>query len=272
MSSNLRYIGVIVLLVWIVGCGPGSTGSSNESSQTLNVFAAASLTGAFTEIGKEFEAAHAGVKVVNSFAGSQDLVEQMHQGAPADVFASADEKNMQKAVDYGLVDQAHPKTFVRIRLVIVTPKNDSKVQSLTDLASKSVKVVLASEDVPVGSYALKFLEQASRDSQLGSDYKQKVLANVVSYEDNVKAVLQKVVLGEADAGVVYSSDAATAPADKLTTLEIPDEYNVVASYPIAVVKTSKHADLAEQYVEFVLSDKGQSILKQYGFIPVGKSS
>ena len=271
MCSQLRYLLLSALLVLTLGCGTGGIGSSSSGSQTLTVFAAASLTGAFTQIGKEFEAAHQGVKVVNSFAGSQDLVEQMHQGAPADVFASADEKNMQKAIDYGLVEKDSPRTFVRNHLVVVTPRDDQKVRSLEDLSAPGAKVVLASQEVPVGNYTMQFLDLASRDPQLGNDFKQKVLANVVSYEDNVKAVLQKVTLGEADAGVVYSSDAATAPRDKVSTIEIPDAYNVTASYPIAIIKNSKQGDLARQYVEFVLSARGQTILKQYGFIPVGKA-
>lgn len=239
---------------------------------TLTVLAAASLTEPFTEMGKTFESAHPGVTVEFSFAGSQALAQQLSQGAAADVFASASASNMTDSVKANRVSQDAVKTFAMNKLVVIYPSdNPAKIAALTDLAKPGVKVDLASKDVPVGKYAITFLENASKDAAYGSTFKDDVLKNVVSYEDNVKAVLTKVSLGEADAGIVYISDISGDYANKVGKLYIPDTVNAIASYPIAPISDSKNAELAQAFVDMVLSSKGQDVLAKYNFFPAANS-
>ncbi len=235
----------------------------------LNVFAAASLNEFFDEIGKLFEAQHPSVTVVFNFAGSQQLVQQINEGAPADVFASANPKQMDAAFDAGGIISETQQTFAKNRLVVIYPQdNPASLKELKDLAKSGLKLVLAAKEVPVGGYSLDFLDKASSDPTFGTTFKDEVLANVVSYEDNVKAVLTKVALGEADAGIVYTSDISGKDAGKVDRLDIPDALNVIASYPIALVKDSKNPELAQAFIDFVLSQEGQGLLAKYNFIPV----
>jgi molybdate transport system substrate-binding protein len=166
------------------------------------------------------------------------------------------------------VDAGRP--FARNRLVVIVPaENPAGLETLQDLSRPGVKVVLAAPEVPAGSYAQEFLNQASGAPGFPAGYGAAVLANVVSYEENVRSVLSKVVLGEADAGIVYSSDAGPEVASRVSRLAIPDALNVVASYPIAAVAGSGNAQLAEDFVGLVLSPQGQAILARHGFEPVG---
>ena len=230
------------------------------ASVHLNVFAAASLTESFGEIATTFEASHPGVDVTLNFAGSNTLRAQIDQGAQADVFASANAKEMDALVTSGLVADGAPQTFLTNRLVVITPmENPAGVSTFDDLTRPGLKLVLAAEDVPVGRYARQMLDNA------GADFKAQVLANVVSNEADVKQVLAKVQLGEADAGIVYASDAVAAP--ELSVIEIPSEWNVLAKYPIAVLKDAPQPKLADEFVAFVLSPDGQSILQKWGFSP-----
>lgn len=239
---------------------------------TLTVMAAASLTEPFQEIGKAFEAAHPNVTVEFNFAGSQTLADQLDQGAAADVFASASKSYMDAAVKSGRVSQDAVKTFAMNKLVVIFPKdNPAQITSLADLIKPGIKIDLASQDVPVGKYALTFLDNASKDETLGATYKDDFLKNVVSYEDNVKAVLTKVSLGEADAGIVYISDISGDYADKVGKLYIPDTLNAIASYPIAAIANSASPDMAQAFVDMVLSSDGQATLNKYNFFPAADS-
>jgi molybdate transport system substrate-binding protein len=234
---------------------------------TLNVFAAASLTDAFNEIGAGFVAAHDGVDVVFNFAGSHQLAAQIGEGAPADVFAPANAAQMQATIDSGHIVSGTQRTFARNQLVVVTPSdNPAGLASLADLAAPGVKIVLAAQEVPVGQYALDFLAKAAADGGVDAGYEAAVLANVVSYEENARAVLAKVALGEADAGVVYTSDAAIS-AGEINQIAIPDSLNTVASYPIAVLSDSPNPELAQRFADYVLAPAGQQVLAEYGFIP-----
>ncbi len=245
---------------------PTTAPVANNASGTLTVYAAASLTDAFKEIGQQFQAANPGTTVEFNFAGSQDLVTQIEQGAKADVFASADLKNMDALNSKSLVGST-PQVFARNHLVVIVPKdNQAGIKTLQDLAKVGIKLDLADKTVPVGNYTLQMLDKLSADATYGAGFKDAVLKNVVSQENNVKAVVSKVSLGEADAGVVYSTDAQTA-ADKVTTIEVPDQFNVIAMYPIARVKGAPNASLADKWIAFVLSPEGQAILNKYGFIP-----
>ena len=231
----------------------------------LVVFAAASLTDAFTEIGDAFGAQN-DVAVIFNFAGSQMLAGQLLSGAPADVFASADGWQMQVATDAGRIDSSAVRIFAANRLVIVTPReNPGALTAAVDLASPGLKLVLADDVVPVGQYSLQFLANATADPAYTANYSLTVLSNVVSYEENVRAVLTKVMLGEVDAGIVYASDAMGDQREQVQIIDIPDALNVVATYPIAPVMDSDKLPLAEAFVDFVLSPTGQSILERYGF-------
>lgn len=239
--------------------------TSTPTPRTLTVFAAASLTDAFTEIGKNFEAANPGVTVTFSFAGSQALRTQIEQGAPADVFASASGKEMTTLFTGKFVADGTPQNFLTNKLVVILPANNpAGLEKLEDLAKPGIKLVLAAEAVPVGNYARQSLDLMN--GSFGTDFKDKVLANVVSNEDNVKQVVAKVQLGEADAGIVYTSDAIAAP--DLKTIEIPAELNVIAKYPIAALANSTNAELAKAFTDYVLSADGQAILQKWGFAPV----
>jgi molybdate transport system substrate-binding protein len=273
-----RFLSLIVLLsLFLAGCGsavtpaPTTVSSPQEAPvieepepRALNVFAAASLTDAFTEIGTNFDAANPGVTTTFNFAGSQALRTQIEEGAPADVFASASGKEMDALVSGALVGDGVPEVFLNNKLVLILPAdNPAGIDSLDDLATPGTKFILAAEEVPVGNYARQSLDLMN--GSFGADFKDKVLANVVSNEDNVKQVVAKIQLGEGDAGIVYTSDAVAVP--ELKTVEIPTELNVIAKYPIAALKNSENTELAEAFVTYVLSPEGQAVLQKWGFAP-----
>ena len=254
LRSRIRLAAVLAAAALVLAaCGGGDDsggGSGGQSPGEIKVFAAASLTAAFNELGPRYTAAE-GTKVTFNFAGSQALATQIQQGAPADVFASADIPNIDKVKD--LVGT--PQNFASNLLQIVVEKGNPKgVKTLDDLANPDLKVVLAAPDVPAGRYAKQVLDQAG------------VSVQPVSQEDNVKAVVTKVSLGEADAGIVYVTDV-TAGGDKVQGVDIPREQNVVATYPIATVKAGKAQDKAQAFMDLVLSDQGQQVLSKYGFLP-----
>jgi molybdate transport system substrate-binding protein len=222
-------------------------------SGTITVFAAASLTETFTKLGQDFEKAHRGVTVRFNFAGSSDLAAQIREGAPTDVFASADRANLEKTVDSGDMS-TKPRIFARNRLEIVVDKGNPKhVKTLKDLAGRGLDVVLCADAVPCG----KFAQQAFANAG--------VTVEPVSKEDNVKAVVTKVSLGEADAGVVYVTDVKAA-GHRLQGVAIPHRDNVVAEYPIAVLRRSTNQATADAWVKFVLSRHGREVLGGHGFL------
>ena len=250
----------VLLVLLLASCTPARDTTSEQ--QTLVIFAAASLTDAFTEIGKRFEAEHPGVTVTFNFAGSQALRTQIEEGAPADVFASANKSEMDALVAGAQIKEGTPQIFLSNNLVVILPaSNPAALTKIEDLSRSGIKLIFAAEEVPVGNYTRQALDRMN--GSFGTDFKEKVLANVVSNEDNVRQVVAKVQLGEADAGVVYTSDAVAAP--DLLTIEIPAEFNVIAEYPIAALIQSNHTDLADAFIAYVLSNEGQSILQKWGF-------
>ncbi|REF32077.1 molybdate transport system substrate-binding protein [Calidifontibacter indicus] len=235
------------------GSNAGSSSASSKSeSGTLTVFAAASLKKTFTELGKQFETAHPGVKVTFSFAGSSDLVTQLQQGAPADIFASADTKNMDKATNDKLVAE-EPTLFASNTLQIaVPPKNPKGINSLTDLTKPGLKVVICAPQVPCGS-ATKTVEKAAN-----------VTLKPASEESSVTDVLNKVTAGEADAGLIYRTDVAGADG-KVEGIDFAQSSEAVNKYPIAALSSSKQADLAKQFIALVTGTAGQKVLADAGF-------
>ena len=250
-----RLVSLLITLALLSACASNTPGSATVH---LSIFAAASLSEAFGEIASTFEATHPGVKVMLNLAGSNMLRAQIEQGACADLFTSANTKEMDSLVASGLVSEGASQIFLTNRLVIITPTdNPAKLSAFDDLAHNGLKLVLAAEEVPVGGYTRLMLDNA------GANFKSQVLTNVVSNENNVKQVLAKVKLGEADAGIVYASDAAAAP--ELPVIEIPPEWNVLAEYPISVLKDAPHPQLAGDFVAFVFSPQGQAVLQKWGF-------
>lgn len=261
---------LLLLAVLISGCGSSTKTEANPTEPiTLTVFAAASLTEAFTEIGHDFETAQPGVQVIFNFGGSQQLAHQLSQGAPADIFASANTDQMATAIEAERVAASAPQTFVHNRLVVIYPAdNPASLARLQDLSQPNLRLILAAEDVPVGRYSQQFLDKAVADPAFEAGFKDAVLANVVSYEQSVKAVLTKVALGEGDAGIIYSSDVTAEVADQVGQLDIPDNLNTIATYPIAVVSDTAYPDQARAFVAYVLSPDGQDVLARFGFTGV----
>ena len=234
------------------GAPPDSTGSASTAlSGDITVFAAASLTESFTQLGKQFEAAHPGTTVTFSFAASSALATQINAGAPADVFASASQKNMDQVVAAG--GASNPTVFAtNVMEIAVPPANPAGVTSVGDLAKSSVKAALCQPQVPCGSVAQKVFTNA------------KITVNPVTLEPDVKSVLSKVQLGEVDAGMVYVTDVKAA-GDKVKGVAILDDVNTSTAYPIAALTKSGNASVAVAFVDFVLSPDGQSVLSAAGF-------
>jgi molybdate transport system substrate-binding protein len=256
-----RALGAVLSLVLAAGlaaCGSDDGGSGGSGGgggdTTLTVYAASSLTAAFDELGKKFEAAHDGVTVELSYGGSSDLVAQIQQGAPADVFASADEANMQKLTDDDLTG-SDPVAFASNTLEIaVPPGNPAGIATFQDLAKSGVKLVVCAPEVPCGAATQKAAEAAG------------VTLKPVSEEQSVTDVLGKVTSGEADAGVVYVTDVKAA-GDKVEGIDFPEAGSAVNVYPIATVQDSDQANLAQEFVDLVTSDEGQRVLKDFAFAP-----
>jgi molybdate transport system substrate-binding protein len=226
----------------------------------LVVFAAASLREVFQNVALIFEKQHPNVKVNFNFAGSQDLRVQIDHGAKADVFASADWKNMKPLATQGVVEP--PTAFARNLPVVVVPKNNpAKVATFADLV-KATHWVVGAPEVPIGAYTETIFTAAEK--LYGKAFSDKIRANVRSRELNVRQVLTKVAMGEGDAGIVYKTDALTMP-DRVQVIEIPASINVVAEYPIAVLKAAPRVDLARDFVKLLLSKKGEKVLSAAGF-------
>ncbi|HEY7635078.1 MAG TPA: molybdate ABC transporter substrate-binding protein [Gemmatimonadales bacterium] len=237
----------------------------------LTVYAAASLTEAFRDLSHALEQSRPGLAVRFNFAGSQQLAFQIEQGAPADVFASADQRWMDDVKEKGLVDK-DALVFARNRLVVILPRtNPARIARLEGLARRGIKIVMAAEAVPAGKYGREVLRKLASADGFPPEYDQRVLGNVVSQEENVKSIVSKVQLGEADAGFVYRSDVTPSLSRYVRVLEIADEYNVIACYPIATLKPAKNPEAARAFISLVLSEQGQRVLERHGLLPLQTS-
>lgn len=265
-----------VPLAALLGVSLALSGSSVHAAQpqrvsqaggTLTVYAAASLKNAFTTIGAQFDKAN-GSATRFSFGGSDTLATQIVQGAPVDVFASANQSQMNVVVAKGLVT-ATPTVFVHNKLVVIVPKNNpAHIYNLADLGSPDVKLVLAAPTVPVGKYARAAFAVMAHDAAFGPNFLARIQSNTASNETDVTAVAAKVQLGEADAGVVYVTDVTAKVAPLVTEIAVPAVYNQTATYPIAPTKNAANPSLARTFVSYVLSAAGQLALKQAGFMTV----
>jgi len=255
----MRRVFFVVVSVLLAACGGSGGGASNSPSSTsltgyINVFAAASLTASFNALGIAFHKANPGVGVNFNFAGTPTLVTQIEQGAPADVFASADTTNMDKLTADGFTSGSS-QVFAHNQLeIVVAPGNPKGITSLAGLAKPGLIYITEGSTVPAGKYSLQALASAG------------VKVTPKSLETSVSAVISKIELGEADAGIVYTTDIAAA-ANKVQGVPIPAANNVVAAYPIVAVKGTRSPDVDRAFIDYVLSATGQSTLASFGFLP-----
>jgi molybdate transport system substrate-binding protein len=285
MSASRRFAPLFALALLVAACSAGTSGAPSAAGTTpsaapslaassaptsaaqvdLTVYGAASLKKAFADLQTAYETANPGVKLTMSFDASSALETQIEQGAPADVFASADTKNPQKLVDGGLA--AGPITnFAGNTLTVIVPTaNPGGVSTPADLAKAGLKVVAAGDDVPITKYADQLLDNLAKVTGYPADFAGKVKANIVSKEDNVAAVVSKIELGEGDAAVVYVTDAKNS--SKVTPIEVPDTANVPATYGAVPVKASRIPEAAAAFISWLAGPEGQAILAKYGFLP-----
>ena len=252
MRSRVFLVAVVAAL--LSACGSSGSPSTSSLSGTASVFAAASLTASFNAIGTAFQAAHPGVTIKFNFGGTPTLVTQIEQGASADVLASADTTNMDKLKTDGFT-AGTPQVFAHNKLeIVVAAGNPKGITGLADLSKPGVIYITEAPTVPAGKYALQILANAN------------VKVTPKSLETDVKSVVSKIELGEADAGIVYVTDV-TAAGNKVAGVPIPDSVNVIATYPIVAVKGTKNADIANAFIAYVLSADGQATLQSFGFLP-----
>lgn len=247
----------VALAVSAAACGDDvspvpAAATAAQATGAVTVFAAASLTESFTEIAKQFEAENPQARVTFNFGASSALVTQINEGAPADVFASADSANMKKLTDAG-GNGTEPVTFAKNKLTVIVERGNPKnIGSVKDLTDPNLLVVVAAPQVPAGAYSAEVFEKAG------------ITVTPVSMEENVKAVVTKVTSGEADAGIVYTTDV-NAAGDSAASVAIPDELNVIATYPVAVTKDSANPTAAAAFIDFIVGAKGQATLAKSGF-------
>lgn len=249
-----------LLLLALAGCG-----GAKPDEETLTVFAAASLTDAFEELAAAFEAENPGVTIVANYGASSQLAAQLIEGAPADVFASANEAQMQAVLDAGRA-VGPAESFTTNQLTVIVPAdNPAGVERLADLARPGTALVLAAPGVPVREYTDAMIATLSNDPAFGPAFRDGVYTNLVSEEANVRQVAAKIALGEADAGIVYTSDVTPDIAGNVRQIAIPAAAQVVARYPIAVVDGTQLTELAREFIAFIRSPVGQAILQRWGF-------
>jgi len=256
---------VFVALIAALVLASASCAGFAEETKELTIFTAASLTGAFSEIGRLYTN-ETNISVAFNFDGSQSLRTQIENGAYADVFACANTKQMNALKQIQLMNNSSIIVFTENRLSLIVPKdNPAKISSLKDLANPGLKIVMGTKDVPVGDYALQIINRLGNDSAYGPDYKARVMANIISQETTVNYVVTKVALGEADVGFAYVSDVTKDLSSRVDQIDIPDEYNVIAKYPIGIVKESWYPAQSQDFIDLVMSEQGKAVLEKYGF-------
>ncbi len=230
------------------------------------VSAATSLQYSFLEAAKLFERDHPGTRILFNFASSNQLANQIEQGAPVDVFASADMSILNRLADNNMITEN--SVMAKNKLTVIVSKSSSmEIEGLADLAKKRVRLIIAGSQVPAGRYARQFLHKMDQTGSYGSDYSLRVLDNIVSEEPDLRMIAVKVAFGEGDAGIVYVSDVTRDMENKVRTIAIADPLNVIATYGIAIVKSSAHPEAAKAFYSLWLSPKGQAIFTKNGFQP-----
>lgn len=268
MKKTITYLSIglgILLLVASVSCV-----SAADTNQTeLMIFAAASLTGVVGDLDPVFEAAHPGVVVTTNFDSSATLETQLKEGAKADLFLPASTKNMDNLVKEDLIKNESVTPYATNKLALIVPKdNPAGITGLKDLAKPGVKIVSETAEVPVRKYTDQMLNKTLNSTDYGKAFFDAFKANIVSEETNVAGATTKVALGEADAGITYYSDVTKDLAGKITIIEIPEEFNVVAKYNAGILTESAEPELAQEFITLLTTDEGKSALKDYKFSPV----
>ncbi len=257
----------ILALLLTAGCTSSGAAPAAEKNE-LTVFTAASLMGAMTDIAKAYEIQHPDTKIVLNFDGSQALRTQIEQGAHADVFLSANTKYMTALQGEGLIVNKSVETFAKNKLALIVPKeNRANITGLSDLAKPGIRLVMGTKEVPFGDYTRQALGKMANDSTYGPAYCDAVMNNVVSEDPAVTALVAHIRVGEADAGIAYASDVSEGDRLLITTIPIPDQFNIVATYPLGIVQDSVVQDRAAAFVQFIKSPEGNAILTRYGFTP-----
>jgi molybdate transport system substrate-binding protein len=273
MKRNTMLLIAIVLVVAIAGVYSAYQYLTPKTAEELRVFAAASLTKPFQSLQTQFESKY-NAKLVFNFAGSSSLSTQIIQGSPCDIFASANTKEMTNVKNANLL-KGSSTVFAHNSIVVIVAKTSSqKVSTLLDLTKAGVRIVLAEKSVPIGNYALQVLAKidatwgnSSSPLYKGAEYgnfSKKMLANVISYDTDVEQVVTKVATGTADAGIAYTSDSINR-ASEINFIQIPGDVNLIATYPMGIVNTTGHAELAQKFIDYVMSSEGQKALTDAGF-------
>jgi len=258
---------ILIMLVLLAGLSPALA----EEGERLTVFCGAGLTGALSEIGGIYENA-TNISVEFNFDGVPALRSQIEQGAYADILVSANLKHMNALKSEGFINNSTVEVFARNKVAIIVPNdNPASITGLKDLASPGVKILMGTKDLPAGDYALQVLDKLAADPEYGPAYRESVLSNVVSQETTVNRIVSKIALGEADAGFAFISDVSPQMVGKVTRILIPEKYNVVGDFPVAVLSQSKYPVEAQAFLDMIMSTEGQSILGKYGFIPAVQS-
>lgn len=278
MKLDRRLAGLVLTVVTVLAACSGAdtatptatptAAAASTAAGSLTIYAASSLTAAFTEMKTAYQTANPGVTLTLSFGASSTLETQIEQGAPADVFASADTSNPQKLVGKSLAAGAITTFAGNLLTVIVPPANPAGIKTPADLARTGLKFVAAGDTVPITKYANMLLANLAKQPSYPAGFVAAVSANIVSKEDNVAAVVSKIELAEGDAAIVYVTDASTA-GSKVTTITVPTAANVPATYGAVAVKASSNAAAAAAFISWLVSPGGQAILAKYGFLPPG---
>lgn len=264
------YVLTALALAVLVILAVGAAGCTQPAETTeINVYAAASLTGAFTEIGEKFTAANPNIKVVFNFAGSQTLKTQILEGADADMYVSANDKQFDPVVDAGLITEK--KVLLENKLGIAVVKaNTLKINGLGDLVKSGTRLVIGDDSVPFGQYTRTIIKNYEDDGNAG--YVDEFMKNVITQVDAVTGVKTVITTGEADASIVYVSDISKADKESITVIEIPDKYNVIASYPYGILNATTKSDAVKKFESYLTGKEGSAILTEYGFSPVSAAA
>ena len=262
-------IGIVGLVLLLLAAQFGCVSGAETNTSELTIFAAASLTGVMGDLKPVFEAAHPGVNVTANLDSSATLETQIKEGAAADLFLPASTKNMDNLVKEKLIDNESVTPYANNKLAIIVPvDNPAKIAGLADLAKSGVKIVSETSEVPVRKYTDQMLNKTINSTDYGQAFVDGFKKNIISEETNVAGATTKVALGEADAGITYYSDVTKELGDKITIIEIPKEFNVVANYNAGILAESKQPELAKEYITLLTSDEGKTVLKDYKFSPV----
>jgi molybdate transport system substrate-binding protein len=260
--------GIIILALVLVSGYTLPGPASGQKEEELTVFSAASLSGALTDIARSYEKEHPDTKIVLNFDGSQSLRTQIEQGAHVDLFLSANTKQIEALNGKGLIINDSIRVFATNRLALLVPKeNRANIAGLSDLATPGIRLVMGTKEVPFGSYTRQMLGKTANDTDYGPAYTDAVMKNVISEEPTVTALVAKLRLREADAGIAYASDASEGDRALVTSIAIPDPYNVIAIYQLGIVQESTEKDRAAAFSQYIVSPEGTAILMRYGFTP-----